>query len=115
MKHYVDVSSSNTDVYSIDDKWAIIDNPTFTIIPNRPYRNPLIVAIYCTSGSGKGRINMKIFDLIQNSFMIVLPGQITELIDISDDFRATYIIMTDSFTESLGIGDTFSLHQIVES
>ena len=115
LKHYVDVTSSNTDVYAIDDKWAIIDNPTFTIIPNRPYRNPLTVAIYCTSGSGKGRINMKIFDLIQNSFMIVLPGQITELIDISDDFRATYIIMTDSFTESLGIGDTFSLHQIVES
>ena len=92
LKHYVDVSSSNIDVYAIDDKWAIIDNPTFTIIPNRPYRNPLIVAIYCTSGSGKGRINMKIFDLIQNSFMIVLPGQITELIDISDDFRARILL-----------------------
>lgn len=45
--------------------------------------------------------------------MIVLPNQITELVDISDDFRATYILMTDSFTELLGIGNTFNLHSTI--
>jgi YesN/AraC family two-component response regulator len=45
--------------------------------------------------------------------MIVLPNQITELVDRSDDFEATYIIMTDTFTESLGIGNTFSLHATI--
>jgi AraC-like DNA-binding protein len=44
-----------------------------------------------------------------------MPGQITELIDVSEDFNATYIIMTDSFTNSLGIGNTFSLKQVVAS
>ena len=113
-KHYID-NVNKTFIYAVDGEYAIIDNPTFSIVPNHPYRNPLNIGVYCTSGSGKGRINTKVFDLTQNSLMIVMPGQITELIDVSDDFNATYIIMTDSFTNSLGIGNTFSLKQVVAS
>ena len=47
--------------------------------------------------------------------MIVLPGQITEMTDLSHDFYATYIIMSESFAESLGIGNTFSLSNIIAS
>lgn len=102
-------------IYEVNGELAIIDNPKFSIIPNCPYRNPLVVAVYCTSGSGKGRINTRVFDLMQNSLMIVLPGQITELIDVSEDFCATYVVMSENFTNSLGIGNTFSLNQIVAS
>ena len=111
-KHYID-NVNKTFIYAVDGEYAIIDNPTFSIVPNHPYRNPLNIGVYCTSGSGKGRINTKVFDLTKNSLMIVMPGQITELIDVSEDFNATYIIMTDSFTNSLGIGNTFSLKQVV--
>ena len=45
--------------------------------------------------------------------MIVLPNQITELVDVSNDFQATYILMTDAFTEQLGVGNTFSLHSTI--
>ncbi len=114
LERYIDRANEGS-IYVADGEFAIIDNPTFSIMPNHPYRNPLVIGVYCTSGSGKGRINTKIFDLTQNSLMIVLPGQITELINISVDFCATYIIMTDSFTNSLGIGNTFSLNQIVTS
>ncbi|MBQ7311293.1 MAG: helix-turn-helix domain-containing protein [Alistipes sp.] len=99
--------------YSIDDKLIIIDNPQFAVLPNHPYRCPLSVAIYCTRGKGIGRINTNTFSLTAGGFMIILPNQITELVDISDDFCATYIIMTDSFTEQLGIGNTFSLHTTI--
>ncbi len=102
-------------IYEVNGELAIIDNPKFSIIPNCPYRNPLVVAVYCTSGNGKGRINTRVFDLMQNSLMIVLPGQITELIDVSEDFCATYVVMSENFTNSLGIGNTFSLNQIVAS
>jgi AraC-like DNA-binding protein len=64
---------------------------------------------------GKGRVNTNIYNLQRHSLMIVLPGQITELIDLSDDFRATYIIMSDEFVSGLGIGNTFSLNTIVSS
>ena len=107
------IGQSNISTYLIDDYFAIIDNPKFAILPNHPYRNPLVVAVYCTSGEGKGRVNTNIYDLQCHSMMIVLPGQITELIDLSDDFRATYIIMSEEFVSSLGIGNTFSLGSIV--
>lgn len=109
------IGQSNISTYVIDDYFAIIDNPKFAILPNHPYRNPLVVAVYCTSGVGKGRVNTQIYDLQSHSMMIVLPGQITELIDLSSDFQATYIIMSDEFVSSLGIGNTFSLGNIVAS
>ena len=114
LKQYLN-NANEASIYVMNSEYAIIDNPTFSIVPNHPYRNPLSIAVYCTSGNGKGRVNAKVFDLTQNSLMIVLQGQITELIDVSEDFNATYIIMTDSFTNSLGIGNTFSLNQIVAS
>lgn len=99
--------------YSIDDKLTIIDSPQFAVLPNHPYRCPLSVAVYCTQGKGIGRINTNTFSLTAGGFMIVLPNQITELVDVSDDFRATYVLMTDSFTEQLGIGNTFGLHTTI--
>lgn len=107
--------NNNISRYVIDDHFAIIENPRFSILPNYPYRNPLVVVVYCTSGVGKGRVNTNIYDLQRDSMMIVLPGQITELIDLSDDFQATYIIMSDEFVSSLGIGNTFSLNHLVAS
>ena len=109
------IGQSNISTYLIDDYFAIIDNPKFAILLNHPYRNPLVVAVYCTSGVGKGRVNTQIYDLQSHSMMIVLPGQITELIDLSPDFQATYIILSDEFVSSLGIGNTFSLGNIVAS
>lgn len=107
------IGNSNIQTYVIEDHFAIIENPVFSILPNHPYRNPLVVAVYCTSGVGKGRVNTNMYDLQRHSMMIVLPGQITELIDLSDDFQATYIIMSEEFVSSLGIGNTFSLNSIV--
>lgn len=112
LRAYID-HFPESNAYSIDDKLTIVTNPQFAVLPNHPYRCPLSVAIYCTQGSGTGRINAKTFSLSPGGFMIVLPNQITELVDRSDDFEATYIIMTDTFTESLGIGNTFSLHATI--
>lgn len=109
------VYDDNISRYVIDEEFAIIENPKFSILPNHPYRNPLVVTVYCTSGVGKGRVNTTIHNLQRHSMMIVLPGQITELIDLSEDFQATYIIMSDTFVSSLGIGNTFSLSSIVAS
>ena len=114
LQHFIN-SDNSTSSYVIDEHFAIIDNPSFSILPNYPYRNPLIVAVYCTSGSGKGRVNTKIYNMKCHNLMIILPGQITEMMDLSDDFQATYIIMSEQFTESLSIGNTFSLSNIVAS
>ena len=114
LKQYV-IKGYSASTYTLEDDFAMVENPEFSILPNHPYRNPLIVAVYCTSGNAKGRINAKSYQLQQGGFMIVLPGQFTEMVNISEDFSATYIIMPNSFAESLGIGNTFSLSNIVAS
>ncbi|MBQ2036388.1 MAG: hypothetical protein II216_00575, partial [Alistipes sp.] len=62
LERYFDDESAPS-IYEVNGELAIIDNPKFSIIPNSPYRNPLVVAVYCTSGSGKGRVNTRVFDL----------------------------------------------------
>lgn len=99
--------------YSVDDEISIIENPSFDILPNQPYHSPLVVAVYCQAGSGRGRINAKTYNLEPGGFFIVLPGQITEMVNVSEDFRAVYILMSEHFTESLSIGNTFDLRNIV--
>lgn len=106
-------SGHSGEAYSIEDEISIIDNPSFDILPNHPYRSPFAVAIYCKSGSGRGRINAKTYIIEAGGLFIVLPDQITEMVDVSADFSATYVIMSNRFTESLSIGNTFDLRNIV--
>lgn len=100
-------------IYSIGNDFSVVCNPSFAVVPNHPYRSPFIVALYCTAGHATGRINAHTYDIEEGGFLIVLPSQITELIDIDDDFRATYVIMSEEFTASLGIGNTFDIASIV--
>lgn len=98
---------------SIGNDFAVLVNPSFDVLPNHPYRSPLVVAVYCKRGHGKGRINARTFDISEHSYFVVLPSQITELIDVSDDFEATYVIMSEEFVSSISFGNTFSLRKTV--
>lgn len=106
-------STRQCEVYSVGDDFSIIDNPSFAILPNHPYRSPLVAALFCTRGRAAGRVNTTIYNIDPGGFMVVLPGQITELMNQSEDFEATYVLMTESFTGSLGIGNTFNLGEVV--
>ena len=100
-------------ICSIDGDFAVLVNPSFDVLPNHPYRSPLVVAVYCKRGHGKGRINARTFDISEHSYFVVLPSQITELIDVSDDFEATYVLMSEEFVSSISFGNTFSLRKTV--
>lgn len=100
-------------LHFIWEDFCIVENPTFAIIPNHPYRSPFVAAIYCSNGHGQGRVNAKTYQITSGGFFIVLPGQITELVDVSDDFNATYILMDEHFTNSLSIGNTFNIRNII--
>lgn len=112
LRTYVDTGHTGA-IYSIGNDFCIVNDPSFDILPNYPYRNPLIVAVYCTAGHATGRVNARTFDITEGGFFIVLPSQITELVNTSADFRARYIIMSEDFTESLGIGNTFNIASVV--
>ena len=101
------------EIYTVGDAFSIVEGATFMVLPNHPYRSPLVVALYCRAGHGTGCINTRRFEVRADSFFIVLPNQITELIDVSDDFDAVYILMDEEFTQSIGLGNTFNLRTIV--
>lgn len=98
---------------SIGNDFAVLENPLFDVLPNHPYRSPLVVGVYCRRGHGKGRINARTFDIAEHSYFVVLPNQITELIDVSDDFEATYVLMSEEFVSNINFGNTFSLRKTV--
>lgn len=104
---------SRTQAHALDDEYSIITQPTFAVLPSHPYQSPFTVAIYCRRGEGQGRINAQCYNLKAGDFFIILSGQITELTTTSKEFEATYIIMTDTFTESLSIGNTFNLRNTI--
>lgn len=101
------------EMHYISDELCLIENPSFAIIPNYPYRSPLVAAVYCKGGEGQGRVNATSYNITPGGFFIVLPGQITELIATNQDFSATYILMNEEFTNSLSIGNTFNLRNII--
>ncbi len=112
INNYIDAGHTGK-VYSVEDEMSIIVNPSFDILPNHPYKSPLVAAVYCRGGHGRGRVNAKTYNIEQGGFFIVLPGQITEMVDISADFDAVYVLMSEHFTESLSIGNTFNMRHIV--
>lgn len=112
INQYLDCGNSGS-IYSIGDDFGIIDNPTFDILPNHLYRSPMAVAVFCSRGEATGRLNAKTYHIAEGGFFIVQQGQITELVDVSNDFSATYVLMTPHFTESLGIGNTFDLSTLI--
>lgn len=114
IEEYV-VGGSRGAAYSINDEVSVIENPSFAVLPSHPYQSPFTVAVYCRCGRGIGRVNERSYALEAGGLFIVLPGQINELVHLSDDFEATYLLMTDSFTESLSIGNTFDMRNIIRS
>ncbi|MBO5234820.1 MAG: AraC family transcriptional regulator [Alistipes sp.] len=112
IENYLD-RQSHGNIFSIDDEFGFIENPSFDILPNHPYRSPMAVAVFCTGGRASGRLNARSYNIEEGGFFIVQQGQITELLHTDNDFRAIYLLMTPSFTESLGIGNTFDLSTII--
>lgn len=112
-KYFDDGSRSSA--YSLGDDFSIVENPPFAVLPHQPYPSPFVVAVYCRRGYGRGMVNARCYDIEAGGMFIVLPGQITELQEVSADFEATYVLMTASFTDSLSIGNTFDLQQIIKS
>lgn len=98
---------------TLGDDFAIVYSPSFDVLPDHPYRSPFVVALFCRSGRAIGRVNMQTFEVRSGSFFIVLSQQITELVDVSSDFRADYVLMSDEFVSGLGIANIFAVRRSV--
>lgn len=98
-----------------NNEFILIHNPRYKTTNREPYKIGAVLAIICDSGNFSGIINLKPCLMGKNSFLIILPGQIIESIEVSDDFEGTYIYMTDSFLSRLQIGDSYKFYESVEN
>jgi AraC-like DNA-binding protein len=93
----------NTEENSIATDVILIEKPTINSAFDHPFKMDVTTAIICLKGKIKGMINLKAYETIASSLVIILPGQILEYEYISEDFSALFIVMSNRFTESLNI------------
>lgn len=93
----------------------LIHNPHFKFRGHEPYNLGQVLAIICEDGHASGAVNLKPYELEKNSFLIVLTSHIMEAYEVSDDFKGTYIFMSESFLSRLDIGDAYKFYESVEN
>lgn len=99
----------------LDNLLYLIVNPSFRFEHHYPYRCPMAIAIYCQKGNAQGKVNLVDFKLHSNNFLIVLPNQILESTQVSEDFVGTYLLMSEQFLDGLNIGNSFNVYNRVNS
>lgn len=90
-------------------------NPCFKYSHKEPSKLRQTLAVICEGGEASGAVNLKPYHLRKNSFLIVLPGHITESYEVSPDFQGTYIFMSEQFLSHLDIGDSYKFYESVEN
>lgn len=94
--------------------FVIIHNPHFKYRNHEPYKLGQVLAIICEEGSAEGSVNLKPYRMEKNTFLIVLSSHIMESYRVDEDFKGSYIFMSDSFLSRLNIGDSYSFYESVD-
>lgn len=96
------------------DDILILHNPIFKV-NWEPYQMTSLCAIICDEGSGSGAVNLRSLHLQRNSFLIVLSSQIVESYEISEDFKGTFLLLSEHFLSRIGLGNAYLLYSRVEN
>lgn len=86
---------------TIDDDFILVDNIKSVPLFDFPYKVEVAIATICLKGTITGTLNLKDCSFSENSFLVVLPGQIVQYSHVSEDFSALLIIMSKRFTDNL--------------
>jgi AraC-like DNA-binding protein len=97
-----EIELNNVDkAYSIGNDFFLIDNPVIASAYDYPFRLDVMVAVVCTKGYMKGRINLKPYVSEASSVTVLLPGQILQYEQISRDFSGFFLMMSKQFANNL--------------
>jgi len=97
---------------AIGEDFVLFQNSVISSALNYPFKIDVVVAIICTKGYMKGSVNMKQYEAKSPCLFIVLPNQILQYEELSEDFQGNFIIMSRSFANNLLINlqDRAPLH-----
>lgn len=80
-----------------------------------PYKLKHVLFVLCDNGNGYGAINLHPIHLQKNSLLIALPSQIAESNKVDEDFKGTFLLMSERFLSRINIGDAYLFHKSVEN
>lgn len=92
----------------------ILHNPRFRG-DWEPYKLKHILLVLCNGGDGYGAINLHPIHLQKDSLLIALPSQIAESNNLDENFKGTFLVMSEHFLSRINIGDAYLFHMRVEN
>lgn len=96
------------------DDILILHNPHFNV-NWEPYKMKYVLVAICHEGRGFGAVNLHSFTMQKNSLVVVLPSQIIQSYEVSEDFKGTFILFSEHFLFRLGQGDAYLFYKNVEN
>lgn len=94
--------------------FIIVHNPAFRFSHRHPYRLGQVLAVICEEGSASGSVNLREYHLQRNGMLVVLANHIIESYSVSEDFKGTYIFMSQEFLSMLNIGDSYKFYENID-
>lgn len=95
------------------DDILILHNPRFRG-DWEPYKLKQVLVLLCNGGDGYGAINLRPVHLQKDTLLIALPSQIAES-NVDENFKGTFLVMSEHFLSRLNIGDAYLFHKQVEN
>src|SRR5690606_38450644 len=68
-----------------------------------PIRSDFFTIIVVAQGNFKVRVNLKEYQLTQNTFAVASPSALKEVVDISKDCRYTGLVFTPEYLADVGM------------
>jgi AraC family transcriptional regulator, transcriptional activator of pobA len=91
----------NLEADAIGDDFILFENPIISSTFDFPFKVDVITGIICIKGTMSGAVNLKRYTTTAPCFYIVLPNQILEFEEFSEDFKGLFVVMSEKFANSL--------------
>jgi len=90
-------------INSIGNNLILLEKPMIKSTFQYPFKTDMITAQICLSGKTEGFINLKPYSSCASSLTIIMPDQILQHKQMSEDFTGLFIIMSKAFISNLNI------------
>lgn len=98
----------------LDNDFFVIDI-TADDFPEIPVINHMYQCSVCISGICESRVNLKTVVSPPGSVGFTLPGQVVEILSVSDDYKATLISISPEFINSMGFPYNLNIENVLTS
>lgn len=104
-KQAVSIIHYGEDIYLVGDGEPL--GELMSLVEGREIMTDKIVFLLCRNGSLRLRLNYHELTLSAGCILIALPGMIIDTQEVSADFRAATMLLSERFTDSLNLGNSY--------